>query len=96
MGGEYDNFAFAFNGLVTGEFRDKKEDRILERLIQTIEERKMITKETQKQWNLNKFFEEASQRHDLKREVKEMTNGHTNTINDENGSEIVKCHKKIK
>ena len=34
----------------------------------------MIRKAIQKQWNLNKFLEEANQRHHLKREVNERTN----------------------
>ena len=42
------------------------EDRILGQLIQTIENNGTITKAIRKQWNLNKFFEEASQQHDLK------------------------------
>ena len=63
------------------DFGDNREDRILEQLIQTIEDREMITKAIQKQWNLNKFLEEASQWHDLKREVKEITKGHTKTLN---------------
>ena len=52
------------------EFGDNSEDRIIEQLIQTIENSEMIIKAIQKQYNLNKFFEEASQRHELKREKK--------------------------
>ena len=66
-------------------FGDNEEVRILEQLIQTIEvkDSEMITKEIQKQWNLNKFFEEACQQYDLKRQVKEITKTDTNTINSE-------------
>ena len=72
-------------------FGNNKEDRILEQLIQTIEENSEMRRKTiQKQWNFNKFLkEEASQWHDLKREVKEITRLHTNTINGEDQNDKI-------
>ena len=43
------------------EFRNNREDRILEQLIQKTEDSEMIRKAIQKQCNLDKFLEDASQ-----------------------------------
>ena len=59
------------------DFENNREERILEHVIQTIDDSEMITRAIQKQWNLNKFLEEASQRNHPKREVKEITKTHS-------------------
>ena len=73
----------------TCDFENNREERILEHLIQTIDDNELITRAIQKQWNLNTFLEEASQRNDLKREVKEITKTHLKTIDNENWTDRV-------
>ena len=78
------------------DFRDNRKDRILEQLIQTTEDREMIRKAIQKQWNLNKFLEEANQRHHLKREVNERTKTHIKTMNEEARTDRMNTNRKKK
>ena len=58
------------------EFGDQINDRILEQLIQTIQDKDLIKKSIQKKWNLDRFIEEASQREDINQQVKDMKDGY--------------------
>ena len=54
------------------EFGNQTDDRILEHLIQTIKDSEPVKRSIQKKWNLDQFFEEASQREDINQQVKDM------------------------
>ncbi len=54
------------------EFGEANEERILEHIIQTIDDRQLIQKTISKKWNLTQFMEEASQIEDVNRQVREM------------------------
>ena len=61
------------------EFQDQVNERILEHLIQTIEDNDLIKKYIQKRWNLDQFIEEVSQREDISQQVKDTNDDHTET-----------------
>lgn len=54
------------------EFGTQTDDRLLEHLIQTIKDSKLVKRGIQKKWNLDQFLEEASQREDINQQVKDM------------------------
>ena len=54
------------------DFGEQTDDRILEHLIQTIKDDKLVKRSIQKNWNLNQFLEGASQREDINEQVKDM------------------------
>lgn len=54
------------------EFGDASEERILEHIIQTIDNRQLIQKTTSRKWNLTQFLQEASQIEDVNHHVREM------------------------
>lgn len=54
------------------EFGDSSDDRILEHLIQTIDNQQLIQKTINKKWNLEQFLTEASQVEDISMQMKQM------------------------
>lgn len=54
------------------EFGGSQEDRILEHLIQTIENKPLIQKAINKKWSLTEFLTEAAQMEDINLQMKEM------------------------
>ena len=54
------------------EFGEQTDDRILEHLVQTIRDSELVKRSIQKKWNLDHFLEEASEREDIKQQVKDM------------------------
>lgn len=55
------------------EFGDVHDERVLEHIIQTIDNKSIIQKTINKKWTLTQFLEEASQIEDVSRQVREMT-----------------------
>ena len=63
----------------TARIREKAKDcefgdqlKILEHLIQTVTDEGLVKKCIQKRWNLDRFIEEASQKEDIHKQVKDM------------------------
>ena len=54
------------------EFGEVHDERILEHIIQTIDNKSIIQKTINKKWDLTQFLQEASQIEDVNRQVKEM------------------------
>ena len=54
------------------EFEDRINERILEHLIQTINDDDLIKRSIQKKWNLDRFIEDQGQREDINQQVKDM------------------------
>ena len=54
------------------EFGEVHDERILEHIIQTIDNKAIIQKTINKKWDLSQFLQEASQIEDVNRQVKEM------------------------
>ena len=58
------------------EFGDQLDDRILEHLIQTVQNEDLIKECIRKKWNLDRFIDEASQREDISQQVQDMKTEH--------------------
>ena len=54
------------------EFGTTHDERILEHIIQTIDNKALIQKAINKEWNLTQFLREAGQMEDIKRQVTDM------------------------
>ena len=54
------------------EFGSTHDERILEHIIQTIDNKTLIKKTISKEWNLTQFLTEAGQMEDIKRQVTDM------------------------
>ena len=54
------------------EFGETNDERILEHIIQTIDNKVIIQKTINKKWSLTQFLQEVSQIEDVNRQVKEM------------------------
>ena len=54
------------------EFGDTFDERILEHIIQTIDNKKLIEKAISKTWDLTRFLAEASQTEDIARQIQDM------------------------
>lgn len=54
------------------EFGTSQEERILEHIIQTIEDEELIKSTIHKKWNLDTFLVRAAEKEDIKREIKDM------------------------
>ncbi|KAL9953640.1 hypothetical protein ACROYT_G041090 [Oculina patagonica] len=63
------------------EFEATFDERILEHIIQTIDNKKMIEKAISKTWDLTRFLTEASQTEDIAREIKDMGSENDNREN---------------
>ena len=59
------------------EFGDTYDERILEHIIQTIDNKKLIEKAISKTWDLTRFLTEASQTEDIARQMLDMESGHS-------------------
>ena len=53
---------------------DNIDDRILEHIVQHINDENLVKKTSQKKWNLEQFIEEAGERENLNTEVSDMRN----------------------
>ena len=54
------------------EFGDTLDERILEHIIQTIDNKKLIERAISKTWDLTRFLTEASQTEDIARQIQDM------------------------
>ena len=60
------------------EFGTTFDERILEHIIQTIDNKKLIEKAISKTWGLTRFLTEASQTEDIARQMRDMGSGQSN------------------
>ena len=60
------------------EFGTTFDERILEHIIQTIDNKKLIEKAISKTWDLARFLTEASQTEDIARQIRDMGSGQSN------------------
>ena len=60
------------------EFGTTFDERILEHIIQTIDNKKLIEKAISKTWDLTRFLTEASQTEDIARQMRDMGSGQSN------------------
>ncbi|XP_013409816.1 uncharacterized protein LOC106173287 [Lingula anatina] len=56
------------------DFGENADARILERIIQTMDDKQIVTKAIQRNWNLETLIQEVSQKEDLNKEVDNMRN----------------------
>ena len=64
------------------EFGSTYDGRILEHIIQTIDNKKLIENAISKTWDLTRFLTEASQTEDIARQTQDMESGHSQSSSD--------------
>ena len=64
------------------EFGNTCDERILEHIIQTIDNKKLIEKAISRTWDLTRFLTEASQTEDIARQMQDLESGHLQSFSD--------------
>ena len=66
------------------EFGDNHDERILEHLILTVGNTRLVEKAVNKSWNLSQFLTEAAQMEDISKQMKEIGKSQTSTVQSAN------------